>query len=306
MAVTETADESGNDAIAYLKRCVPTLQNDFGADRNDLLSESAPHSDVQAVIMAVMNIVPDLDRAAFQRSTTIADISAWIERGLAARGGDQGRVVGRPRGSYATASATLRPVTEQDVLPAYMSSLEPVSAHRWRFRGQTPSPEQFRSILFSPATFTQFAVVEVGRRDGPSIGLVYAYECELSNGTVRVAFQRFSAGRSGQADEGHTSSHGLMVDGLMIFIQYLFDHFTFRKIYIEVPEYNLSLFEYAGGEIFVKEGELRDHLYFGDRYWSEVIFALYRESWDRIADAFRGEWPEDHGHTFKVAGTPGH
>ena len=293
--------------LRYLRSSVvPSLPDSFGGDPETLLSESAAHGDLQAVIMAAMNVAPHLDRAAFTESTTVADVVAWIgpDVALLDGAGDTG-LVERPRGSYATAAATLRPVSEHDVELAYHASLGVRSAHRWRFRGQTPSPEQFRREFFSPATFVQFSVVAATRPDGPTVGVVSAYNANLSDGVAYVAFQRFDESYAEPVSGGRPTTKGLMVEGLLVFFQYLFDHFTFRKIYVEVPEYNLSLFEQGAGQIFEKEGELADHLYFGDRYWSQLIFALYRETWDEVAEAFRGRWPSSHGTTHRVAGTPG-
>lgn len=76
------------------------------------------------------------------------------------------------------------------------------------------------------------------------------------------------------------------------FIQYLFDHFDFRKLYFEVPEYNASLLATGAGSLLAEEGRLREHLYYGDRMWDMVVYALYREPWETVADGFRGRWPE--------------
>lgn len=85
-----------------------------------------------------------------------------------------------------------------------------------------------------------------------------------------------------------------MIEGIFVFIQYLFDHFDFQKIYLEVPEYNLSLFAGGIGSLLEQEGCFRDHLYYGDRRWDMLMFALYRSSWEAVADGFRGRWPEGH------------
>lgn len=84
------------------RSCVPGLPDAFGADPEALLFEPAAHGDVQAVIMAAMNVAPHLDRAAFTESTTIADVVAWIGPDVAVLDGDGGTgPVERPRGSYA-------------------------------------------------------------------------------------------------------------------------------------------------------------------------------------------------------------
>ncbi len=296
-------DESARAAVLhYLRSCVPTLPPEFGEHANDRLMRAMAHADAQAVIMATMNIVPHVDRSAFSDLTTIADLVEWIAPELTIGADKLEEPVTRPRGSYATAAATLRPIFEEDVLPAYEASIDPRLAHRWRFRGQTPSLERFRAELFSPAILVQFTVIKSDDPERHGVGIVNAYDADLSDGVVSVAFHRFVHNDDGG---GLADNRGLMVEGILILIQYLFDHFTFRKVYIEVPEFNLDLFEHGKGEIFQKEAHLRDHFYYGDRYWSQIVFALYRERWDAVAEPFRGEWPESHGNTHLIGTTPG-
>lgn len=63
---------------------------------------------------------------------------------------------------------------------------------------------------------------------------------------------------------------------------------------LEVPECNVSLFPNRSAGLLVEEARLRDHLYYGDRHWDMLHLALYRDTWDGVADAFRGRWPDGH------------
>jgi hypothetical protein len=167
----------------------------------------------------------------------------------------------------------------------YFASLEPQVAHRWRFRGRTPAPNEFRDNLFDPGVLAQFMVVQADTDD--PIGLVSSYQASMVAKHCFVAFQRLRTN-----DDGPTG--GLMIEGLLIFVQYLFDHFDFHKVYFEVPEYNASLFARGPGAIVEEEGRFKDHLYYGDRTWDMLTFALYRARWESVADGFRGLWPDDH------------
>ncbi len=268
-----------------MNQTIPGLPDGFGESLTDRLFDCVAHGQAQAIIMASMNLVPHLDRTSFIESTTIADLVAWLGPELPVTGASRGSRVQRPRGSYATAAATLRPIIDSDLQQSYLASLDPRNAHRWRFRGQTPSPDDFRRSFFAPGVLAQFAVVPTEAESNAALGIVSAYDADLTNGYASVAFQRFES-----ATPDASRDRGLMIDGFLVFIQYLFDHFNFRKIYLEIPEYNLCLFEGGARDILVEEGRLKDHLYYGDRYWDQCIHALYRARWEEVADPFRGAW----------------
>lgn len=279
-------------AIEYLRRRIPGLPDDFGSDRDSSLFGSLKHGEATAAVMAAMNLVPGLDRDAFRDDTPVGALLDWIGGALDESGsGSNGGVVVRPRGSYATASVTLRPINELDVARGYEASLSPVMAHRWRYRGRTPAPEAFRQALFGEPSLAQFAVVRVGDLTATGLGIVAAYQAEMSDGVCTIAFQRFIDDEPSDAADGERA-RGLMVEGLLVFIQFLFDHFRLRKIYAEVAGFNRDLFDHGIDHLFVEEGLLRRHYYYGDRFWDHKIYALYRERWDEVAAPYRGKWPD--------------
>lgn len=288
---TSSSDAEHRAAIAYLRRIVPGLPDSFGSDPAVALFDAAPHAEVQATIMAVMNLVPHVDRSAFLRTTLVGDVLAWCSPELAGAKQNMASPVTRPRGSYRTTATSLRAVTDADVDAAYLSSLDPRHTHRWRFRGQTPSPEEFRRMFFTPNVLAQLAVVPAGQPLSPAIGLVSAYNADLSSGHCRVAFQKFTHHVSQDGVAEPEESRGQMIEGFAVFTQYLFDHFMLRKLYLEIPEYNLSMFGGLASDLFKIEGELPEHYYYGDRFWSQRIYALYRDHWDEVAAPFRGLWP---------------
>jgi hypothetical protein len=257
------------------------------------LPEVLGHTLLQGVTVAVMRLNPNVDRSAMTSGPTWRDVFAWLE------GVDVGDVrpddtaARPPRGSYRSPSTTLRQLGASDVDALYGASLDPRMSHRWRFRGRTPSPADFQRLVFSSEVLCQYMVVEVAT--GRSVGLVTAYNAELTAGHVYVAVQRLPDEVTGP------SSKGLMIEGTFVFLQYLFDHFTLRKLYLEVPEYNLSLFELGINSLLQVEGRLREHLYWGDRHWDMYHLALYRKDWDQVAQGFRGSWPSDHFERAEVS-----
>lgn len=272
--------------LAVIGDRVPAFLPELGSDWDRPLSAVLSHGTFQAIVLAATRLLPNLSRDAINGGATARDLDEWI------RTADTASEIllepaGRPpRGSYRTDTVTLRPIRDSDLQGLYEASLHPPAAHRWRFRGQTPSPESFRTLLFDPGVLAQLIVTPLGRSDEP-IGIVIAYRADFVGRHCQIAFQR-SAHESTAVDASATG--GLMIEGLLVFIQYVLDHFPFEKLYFEIPEYNESLISGGPGALLAKEGELKDHFYYGDRTWSLNIYSLYRSSWDAIADGLRGEW----------------
>lgn len=158
----------------------------------------------------------------------------------------------------------LRPLAPEDysTLQRFDSSEAGV---RWRFRGSTPSPEQWVQMAWN-SVLAQFVVAR--RRDGRALGLVVVYR---PNFQYRHAY--FAAVTFG------SSSSPLMVFGCALLFEYAFTCWDFHKLYFELPEYNLSQFGSGLGRYFELEGRLREHSYYAGRQWDELILALYRENW---------------------------
>lgn len=138
---------------------------------------------------------------------------------------------------------------------------------RWRLRGETPSPEVHSSGLWA-GVLAQFLVV--GRDQDSPVGVVCAYNTDQTQGYVFLAAAAFEPESTGLP----------FLEGLILFIEYLFVVWPFRKIYIESAGFNTSQFASAATTLFVVEGELRQHEYFDGRYWDKVIWALYRDEWE--------------------------
>ncbi len=146
----------------------------------------------------------------------------------------------------------------------YSLTASPHSSFRWRFRGAIPTFEHFESLL-SQNVHCQFVVVD--RPDLRPIGHVVAYGADLANGYASVA----------AACVPEVVGRGLGVDAVVGFVTYLFHVWPFRKLYFEAPEFNLSQFSSGLGKLYHEEGRLRQHEYFGGRYWDRIVLALYRD-----------------------------
>jgi RimJ/RimL family protein N-acetyltransferase len=289
----ESADMRAAQMLNELFGRLPTLPDGILNRLSEPLQRILSHSQLQILIYSAMQVVPGLERENFHSGTTGEDLLYWLQRSTADEAATSGEPIGRsstqggrnelpPRGSYRSASVTIRPLRETDLAPLYEAALDPRFAHRWRFRGTTPSPEAFRAHLFSDKVLAQFAVVPLARPEN-TLGLAVAYDADLWAGHCFVGIQR-AAGPRQEADRG------LMIEGLLVFIEYVFDHFSFHKLYFEVPEYNRALIE--GAPVMRKEGTLRNHYYYGDRRWDQYLMAIHRDDWDEAAEPFRGEWAD--------------
>jgi RimJ/RimL family protein N-acetyltransferase len=160
----------------------------------------------------------------------------------------------------------LEPIQNEHLDFLYRLSIGEETGFRWRFVGSMPSPEAFRSTLWS-GVLCQFIVIENG--GGQPIGTVVAYNADLHAGFAYVGVCMSPTARR----------TGIGIDALRTFLGCVFGTWNLRKIYIEVPEYNLSQFESGYAEsLFVEEGRLREHVYYGHEWWDVVILAVYRDA----------------------------
>jgi hypothetical protein len=125
---------------------------------------------------------------------------------------------------------------------------------RWRTHGMVPRLEQVAADLWS-GVLTQFVVIDEHTRR--SAGLVVAYRPDTRSGTVRlvaVAIPDFQQKR-------------VALEAPCLFINHLFVTRPLRKIYVELPDYNLSLFGSGPLRDWKQEASLPNDLYYAGRYW---------------------------------------
>jgi RimJ/RimL family protein N-acetyltransferase len=163
--------------------------------------------------------------------------------------------------------ARLRPLAQNDYAYLYDLSLSAENNARWRYRGATPSPERFVSDLWS-GVLAQFLVETPEPRK--RAGLVVAYNADLANGTVYLGVL---------IDNAHHRKVWPL-EGVMLFVDYLFQNWTFRKVYAETTEFSAAHFSSGAKTLFEEEGRLREHQYFQGRYWDYIYYSLTRKRWE--------------------------
>lgn len=157
----------------------------------------------------------------------------------------------------------LRPVVPADYEFLFTLSTSPEITYRWRTRGHTPSPENFQSMLWD-GVLCQFIIERA--TDGEPLGLITAYNADFRNQTAYLAV--LAKERPGNPL--------WTLDALILFLNYLFLTWNFRKIYAETSELSSWTFASGAGRYFQVEGTLREHEYYDGRYWDAYLLAIWR------------------------------
>lgn len=159
----------------------------------------------------------------------------------------------------------LRPVRPPDYDYLFDLSTRPENLVGWRFRGSPPSPDAFRQTLFQ-GVLAQFLVTS--RKDGRPVGLVSAYDANFRNQLVYLAL----------LTDPRFARQGWVMEGGLVFAKYVFDTWSFRKIYLESAEFNYKQFASGAGHLFTVEGCLQDFEFHDGRYWHKYIASLSKEA----------------------------
>ncbi|MEZ5383165.1 MAG: GNAT family N-acetyltransferase [Microthrixaceae bacterium] len=160
----------------------------------------------------------------------------------------------------------LLPVLPEDLPFVYSISTCEENGFRWRYRGSFPDIAAFAQE-YNAGTLVQFIVQD--RSSGRQAGIVNIYGENLRDGWAYL-------GAVAAPEFQHT---GVVVDGAATLLSYAFNVWALRKVYLDTIEYNMAEFEVGLRRISVEESRLKDHIFFGGRYWDMVTSAVYRERW---------------------------
>lgn len=136
----------------------------------------------------------------------------------------------------------------------------------YRLRGVTPSPEAFHRFLWD-RVLAQFIVTT---REQRPIGLVTSFEPDFRN---RYAYLAAIADPEWQ-------DSGLVLEGMMVLVDYLFAQFDLRKLYAESLESNFAHYDNGLGRVFEIEGRLRQHEYINGAYEDLVVVGIWRQRFE--------------------------
>jgi hypothetical protein len=195
---------------------------------------------------------------------TLGDAWTWLERAIEA-GEPLAAAVGSPGTST---RVRLRPLLDQDLLPIYLASFDPATTGAWRYRGRTLPADEFVAGL-ADGVRAQYVVELVDEQ--AAVGLVSAYDHNQAGLHCKVGFLRFGPRRPGDA--------GAVFEGMLLFLSHLFASFPYRKVFAEVPAYNMSLFEPGFAQ---EEGVLRDYLFHQGEPVDLHIVSFRRDQWEPV------------------------
>ena len=162
---------------------------------------------------------------------------------------------------------------EYDLI-ARMESLPPTDI-LYRNMAMTPSPGAFAESLWYGVT-AQFAVRPVD--GGELVGIVACYNSDFRHGHATIAAHIF---------EGYQGL-GWPIEGVVLFINYLFFGFQYRKLYADVLELNMPTLRGAAGRLLREEARLVGHFFVAGEYRDRVTLAIHRDDWIRSR-----YWPVD-------------
>jgi RimJ/RimL family protein N-acetyltransferase len=183
---------------------------------------------------------------------------------------DQGATIADPGpASRSGRSVRLVPVNREHLDFLYSLATEESIGYRWVLYGQAPSREAFEQRLWS-GVLSQFVVFSTG--NGSPMGTTLAYNGDLNS---RYAYV-------GMAVIPEAVGTGVGIEAMDLFVGYLFKTFNLRKLYYELPAYNLPEIRTLVGTVFREEGVLKGHTYYAGDYWDRHIFALYREDYEAL------------------------
>jgi RimJ/RimL family protein N-acetyltransferase len=161
-------------------------------------------------------------------------------------------------------------LTQEDHAPLYRLSSDPDVTFQWRFRGTTPSYDDFLKQLY-PGVLCQFVVSPHGSQE--VLGLVVAYNADFRHRFCHAAVVM------------HPRLHrrGLGIEAFMGLARYVYYGWDFRMIIMEtvgIAFENFSTGEAAG--YFTVEGRIRDQFYYGGRYWDGLSVTHRREQFEMV------------------------
>jgi RimJ/RimL family protein N-acetyltransferase len=168
----------------------------------------------------------------------------------------------------------LRPFLTNDLEDVFTWRSDTADLHLWFQRPEILSWEEFVDDFggFLRSYIHIIMMIEAPSSDS-SIGMIYSYKPDYLNGHVFLCAYLKAKCRQ----------HFYGAEAGLLFIDYLFSYFPFRKLYGEVYEHNTHSLNNLVKGGWIEEGRLRKHRWHLNNYEDMLILALYREDfYDRF------------------------
>lgn len=218
---------------------------------------------VTIVLAALEELGVQFEEEEVARLERVADLLALLER-------PAGEILA-PCGGGVGGGVSLRPVLEGDVGYLYGLATSLHTGWRWRLRGATPSPEEFRRLLWD-RVLAQYVVTTGG---GARIGLVQADRLHRNGYAFITALI-----------EPRAQRHGRAMHAVARFVDSVFATFDVERLFAEVPGFNSPLVRSGAGRFFEVCGVLPEHDFARGRYWDLHLLVIERDRWEREARPF--------------------
>jgi RimJ/RimL family protein N-acetyltransferase len=167
-------------------------------------------------------------------------------------------------------NVSLTEVIEPMIDELHSLATSPGTGFRWRFQGRTPSRAEFSQMLWNGVS-TQFVVIDNQSRT--LLGLVQLYNPDTAARHAYVS----ALGRPPRAGD-----LGVFLEGLILVVEFAFNMFDNRKIYAEIPAFNVEQFG-PMARYFTKEAQLGDHVFHMGSYVPLEIWSVTRADWSEKA-----------------------
>jgi RimJ/RimL family protein N-acetyltransferase len=198
-------------------------------------------------------------------SNAIPNGGSEAQREVPSGASSRWKALGKGVSSLESARVRLVPILSRHLKYLYGLNTAEDVGHRWRFGGAVPTVQEFQRRL-NHGVFVQF--ISVVRRNGQPFGHLVAYDADPLNGHVYI----------GGVTESRLHRTGYPIDGFVILMRYLFGNWGFRKIYMDLPEYNRDqLLRHGMIEGLKEEARLLDVTYHNGSWWDRSILAIDRE-----------------------------
>ena len=135
---------------------------------------------------------------------------------------------------------------------------------------------------------------------------VAAFWSNLRNGVESIAwFSDDELARSGiapalLANPSYVKAGG-MIEGMGLFISFLFQTFPYERLLLDMPAFNVPLVE-ACTPLVSHEGAISDYFSYGGRTWDRCFLSIRRTAWEPAAVAFFDDAPSALTSTRDPAG----
>lgn len=181
----------------------------------------------------------------------------------------------------------LEPLAARHIADLHRLATDDRAAELWPLLGTVPDVERFERDLWRKSDL-QYVIC---RRDtGSVVGLVQALSRDARSRTVGLGLL---------LAPDHWRS-GWPLEGIVLFLDLLFEGLGYRKVYVEMATPTVRLLGAATHTWLTPEVVLRRHTSRGDEQVDHHIFAIFRERWDPSFLAVIGAGTRDEWTTAKA------